>query len=53
MRLHRELYGNNIHGTIPEEYGDLSNLVSLDLYKNSISGPLPTSLGKLASLKFL
>nr|AAD28318.1 putative receptor-like protein kinase [Arabidopsis thaliana] len=49
----RELYSNNITGEIPEELGDLVELVSLDLYANSISGPIPSSLGKLGKLRFL
>ena len=49
----RELYSNNISGKIPEELGNLTNLVSLDLYMNNLSGPIPTTLGKLAKLRFL
>ncbi|KQK05515.1 hypothetical protein BRADI_2g20480v3 [Brachypodium distachyon] len=48
-----ELQMNNFHGAIPEEFGDLKNLISLDLFKNNISGPIPASLGKLKSLVFL
>ncbi|XP_010467204.1 PREDICTED: somatic embryogenesis receptor kinase 4 isoform X2 [Camelina sativa] len=49
----RELYSNNITGEIPEELGDLRELVSLDLYANNIGGPIPSSLGKLEKLRFL
>lgn len=49
----RELYKNNIHGTIPDELGNLKSLISLDLYNNNITGRIPVSLGKLKSLVFL
>lgn len=49
----RELYSNNIHGSIPTEVGDLSELVSLSLYSNHLTGPLPASLGNLQNLRFL
>ncbi|KAH7518551.1 hypothetical protein FEM48_Zijuj09G0183500 [Ziziphus jujuba var. spinosa] len=51
--LDRELYSNNISGTIPEELGNLTNLVSLDLYLNNLSGSIPTTLGNLQKLRFL
>jgi len=49
----RELYSNNITGKIPEELGNLTNLVSLDLYLNHLSGTIPTTLGNLEKLRFL
>lgn len=49
----RELYKNNIQGTIPVELGNLKSLISLDLYNNNISGKIPPSLAKLKSLVFL
>jgi Leucine-rich repeat (LRR) protein len=49
----RELYKNEITGPIPEEFGKLKNLVSLDLYSNNITGTIPESLGDLKSLIFL
>ncbi|MBA0703117.1 hypothetical protein Goari_000046, partial [Gossypium aridum] len=49
----RELYKNNIQGTIPTELGNLKSLISLDLYNNNISGTIPPSLVKLKSLVFL
>lgn len=51
--LCRELYSNNISGTIPSELGNLTNLVSLDLYLNNFTGPIPASLGNLLKLRFL
>lgn len=53
MCFDRELYSNNISGKIPNEIGNLTNLVSLDLYLNSLSGPIPDTLGKLQRLRFL
>lgn len=49
----RELYSNNITGKVPEELGNLTNLVSLDLYLNHLSGTIPNSLGNLQKLRFL
>lgn len=51
--IFRELYSNNISGSIPKELGNLSKLVSLDLYQNNFSGIIPDTLGKLTSLRFL
>ncbi|XP_015161801.1 BRASSINOSTEROID INSENSITIVE 1-associated receptor kinase 1-like isoform X2 [Solanum tuberosum] len=48
-----ELYSNNISGRIPNELGNLTELVSLDLYLNNLNGPIPPSLGKLQKLRFL
>lgn len=49
----RELYSNSINGTIPNDLGNLTNLVSLDLYLNNFQGPIPDSLGRLTKLRFL
>ncbi|KAK8316932.1 hypothetical protein V6Z12_A13G076000 [Gossypium hirsutum] len=47
------LVGNNISGVIPEELGNLTNLVCLNLSLNALTGHIPTTLGKLAKLRFL
>lgn len=52
-KYRRELYSNNISGRIPEELGNLTNLVSLDLYLNNLTGPIPNTLSKLGKLRFL
>ncbi|XVE93087.1 hypothetical protein REPUB_Repub01dG0160100 [Reevesia pubescens] len=49
----RELFRNNISGIIPEELGNLTDLVSLDLYLNVLTGHIPTTLGKLSKPRFL
>lgn len=49
----REMYSNNISGTIPKELGNLTMLVSLDLYLNNFTGPIPEELGRLSALRFL
>ncbi|XP_058216178.1 LRR receptor kinase BAK1-like [Rhododendron vialii] len=48
-----DLNTNNISGQVPEELGNLTNLVSLDLYLNNLSGPIPKTLGNLQNLHFL
>nr|ADO66723.1 somatic embryogenesis receptor kinase 3 splice variant 5 [Medicago truncatula]ADO66724.1 somatic embryogenesis receptor kinase 3 splice variant 6 [Medicago truncatula]ADO66725.1 somatic embryogenesis receptor kinase 3 splice variant 7 [Medicago truncatula] len=48
-----ELSSNNITGKIPEELGNLTNLVSLDLYLNHLSGTILNTLGNLHKLCFL
>jgi hypothetical protein len=49
----RELFNNNMTGRIPEELGNLTNLVSLDLYLNNLSGTIPNTLANLQKLRFL
>lgn len=49
----RELYNNNINGNIPEELGNLKNLISMDLYDNQFEGNIPKSFSNLKTLKFL
>lgn len=49
----RELHSNNISGKIPDELGNLTNLVSLDLYLNRLTGGIPDTLGNLKKLHFL
>lgn len=49
----RELYSNQISGKIPEELGNLTDLVSLDLYLNNLTGTIPSTLSKLQKLRFL
>lgn len=47
------LYKNNLVGTIPDEIGDLSNLIYLDLGFNSLSDSLNTEIGNLTALEVL
>lgn len=49
----RALPGNKITGQIPIEFGNLSNLVTLDLENNRLSGEIPDTLGKLPKLQIL
>ena len=44
---------NQLTGEIPEELGNLSNLVHLRLYNNQLTGEIPAELGSLSSLERL
>lgn len=44
---------NNLAGTLPSSFGNLTNLQSLYLYNNKLTGSLPASLSKLLNLKEL
>ena len=44
------LHGRNLNGTIPESFGNLTELRQLYLYDNDLKGPLPTSMGNLTEL---
>ena len=41
---------NNLTGSLPEELGDLFDLVSLQLQRNELTGSIPAELGNLTSL---
>ncbi|KAK7860220.1 putative lrr receptor-like serine/threonine-protein kinase [Quercus suber] len=47
------LPGNGITGGIPKEFGNLTNLSTLNLGNNNLSGEIPMSLGNLTKLQFL
>lgn len=49
----RLLSGNQISGPLPDELGDLPNLVKFQLDLNYISGPIPESFAKLPNVKHL
>ena len=43
-------HGNNLTGTIPEELGSLSSLITLHLDDNNMTGTIPRELGNLPNL---
>ena len=47
------LPGRELHGALPRELGQLSDLRTLDLGNNSFSGPIPPELGDLHRLEQL
>lgn len=49
----RILDGNNITGTIPQEFGNLTSLTTLNLQKNHLNGSIPDTLGHLSKLEIL
>nr|QAS62420.1 LRR receptor-like serine/threonine-protein kinase [Sedum alfredii] len=46
-------YGCQLIGSIPDEIGNLSNLVTLQLWYNKLTGYIPATLGKLQELQDL
>lgn len=49
----RLLNGNQISGPLPDELGNLSELVMFQVDENNISGPIPKSLSKLPKVQHL
>ncbi len=45
------LSGNNLNGTLPASFGNLSQLTYLNLGQNQLSGSIPVTLGNLSQLK--
>ncbi|KAJ6776181.1 hypothetical protein OIU74_000379 [Salix koriyanagi] len=45
--------GFNLNGVLPEELGDLPQLLEIDLTRNYIRGTIPPRLGQLPKLKIL
>ena len=43
----------NLNGTIPPEFGQLTQLTVLDLSHNALTGPIPAELGNLVDLGWL
>ncbi len=50
---HIQLSNNNLTGTIPPEFGNLSELQTISLNYNQLTGPIPPELGKLSELQIL
>ena len=48
-----DLFGNGLHGSLPETIGSLGNLRDLVLHHNRLTGPIPESLGALRKLETL
>lgn len=46
-------HANNLHGNIPSELGQLSQLEVLYLPYNHLTGPIPVELGQLSQLRWL
>ncbi|CAM8899458.1 unnamed protein product [Rhodiola kirilowii] len=47
------MYGNQIKGSIPEGFGELSGLATVSLSRNLLTGTIPKSIGKLTNLSIL
>ena len=45
--------GGGLGGTLPAEFGQLSNLTYLNLRNNGLSGEIPSTLGNLTNLRYL
>jgi len=55
MPMLKKLYLNEckIEGSIPEDIGNLMNLVELEISNNKLTGSIPDSIGKLSKLERL
>lgn len=53
LSMDSTLKGNGITGGIPDDFGNLTSLTSLDLEDNQLSGLIPSTLGNLKKLQFL
>lgn len=42
-----------ISGTIPNEIGNCTNILSIEIFENSLTGPIPTEISNIDSLKIL
>lgn len=49
--IHTWLWGNQLTGPIPTEFGSLTNLTELLLFSNQLTGAIPAELGNLTSLR--
>ena len=50
---HLHIYGNGLSGHLPQELGDLAELIELWLVSRSLAGPIPSSLTNLNRLGVL
>ena len=48
-----DLSWNNMSGSIPSVWSELSQLTALDVYSNALTGTIPQSIGNLSQLKHL
>ena len=53
IHMDQNRLGNNLVGTLPHDFGLLSDLLYLDLEHNFLSGTLPESIGNLRRLQAL
>ena len=51
--MHLQLDNNLFSGIIPEELGNLDDLIILDLHSNALIGSIPEELGNLSQLRLL
>eukprot|EP01083_Nonionella_stella_P190454 705394_1 len=47
------VHNNNLHGTIPDSFGELCSLEALSLFSNNLSGTIPLSLTQIKGLQHL
>ncbi|CAI7891525.1 unnamed protein product [Closterium sp. NIES-54] len=53
-RMHfRQLYRNQLTGSIPAELGNMTNLVTLGLLRNQLSGSIPATISALTQVSYL
>lgn len=53
MKVYMDMTANFLNGTIPEQYGRLTNMVFFSCSSNFLTGTIPSSLGKWERVKTL
>ncbi|MBN1767512.1 MAG: immunoglobulin domain-containing protein, partial [Prolixibacteraceae bacterium] len=48
-----DLHGNNLNGTLPDEFFNADELTYLQLSYNSLTGSIPVAIGNLGNIEFL
>ncbi|KAK9910552.1 hypothetical protein M0R45_034509 [Rubus argutus] len=51
--VYLDLYSNQLSGSLPDVFGNMSSLTHLDLFGNQLEGGIPDSFAKLCGLQYL
>ncbi|XP_034711262.1 receptor-like protein EIX1 isoform X2 [Vitis riparia] len=51
--VHLDLSWNDLNGSIPDAFGDMTTLAHLDLYSSHLNGSIPDAFGNMTTLAYL